>query len=201
VENNRNETSQMTSNMKTMQLLGALILIILSGCGRSDSGTKEGATDKTTSTASPAKGNSTDSQQTLAATGPAVCHFDITEAMDFKCGDSTGLKLHLILNGDMATNLTIHADDIAVETKKGEKHSSWKFTQFFSGVKTKAQVQMTTLQIDNAFPMVQWVDDNAELVFEFQPGARSEADLLFFGVDKSQTKSFRFGSVAPVNIK
>lgn len=187
--------------MKTTQLFAALILLILSGCGRSDTPIKEDSTNKAISTAPSPKENSDDSQQRATATGPTVCHFDITEAKDFKCGDSAGLKLHLVLNGDMATNLTIHASDMAVETKKGGKHSIWKFTQFFSGVKTKAQVEMTTLQIDNSFPMVQWVDDKAELVFELQPSTRSEADLLFFGVDKAQAKSFHFGSIALVNIK
>jgi hypothetical protein len=187
--------------MKSSHLVVSLVVIMLSGCGRSDSATKADSGEKARPTISQSKEKSGDSPHAGTASGPTICHFDITDAKDFKCGDSTGLKLHLILSGDMATNLSLHSNDIFVETKKGEKRSTWKFTQFFTGVKTKAQVEMTTLQIDNTFPMVQWLDDNAELIFELQPGARSEADLLFFGVDKSQVKSFHFGSIAPVTIK
>lgn len=183
--------------MKTIQILAVFAAIVLAGCGQSDSTTKQDSGNKTT----PTEQLGSSAQQESVPTSPSVAKFDISEASDFKCGDSTGLKLHLKLTGNMDTNLTIHANEIRIETKKGDYSNSWKFTQFFSNVKTKAQVQMTTLQIDNTYPMVQWVDDDAELIFELKAGQESEADLLFFGVDKSQAKSFHFGSIPAVKIK
>jgi uncharacterized lipoprotein YajG len=118
--------------LKYLAILTACVSFIM-GCGKDpSSGTISTPADQT-------------EKQPVSANG--VAHVDISEAKDFKSGEATGLSLHLQLTGDKDTNLTIHANKIYVETKKGESRSSWKFIQFFYNVKTSADVQMTTLQI------------------------------------------------------
>ncbi len=119
-------------------------------------------------------------------------HVEIVGAHDVSVGGTPGLELYVGLYG----SLRLPANQICVVTTKGERKCDWNDIPILPWYKTKAEILMTTLKIDDTFQMVSSVDGSAKLVTT-EVGL---AKLLFVGIDKSHATSFRFGPLAPVTI-
>jgi hypothetical protein len=134
---------------------------------------------------------------------PAIgtAHIEVVETTDVKSGDSKGIKLRLQLTGDKDGTLNIKANQIFIETTKTNYLCNWSIIQFFPNAKTQASIDMTTVQVGDQFLMLKFIDKSAELVFDFKAGEQNEAELLFWGVDKSQAIAFHFGTFPTAKIK
>ncbi len=138
--------------------------------------------------------------QSGSSEGVAVAHLQLIEAQDVRSGKVTGIKLHLRLTCDKNETLKIHANELSIDRKKGDSVCNWDFLNFFSNAKAKS-FTMTTLQIDDGYYNVGRVDYDAELILDLKAGLETEAEILFFGLDKSQAKSFHFGANSAIKIR
>lgn len=128
-------------------------------------------------------------------------HIELLETHGSKSGNVPILRIRLKLVGDKDGRLKLRANQVCITLTDGAKKCNWLFVQFFSGVQTIADIQTTTVHVDDSYPLVHWVDGNAELNFDIKAGMQNEAQLLFGGVDISRANSLSFGMLAPVKIK
>jgi TonB family protein len=135
------------------------------------------------------------------AASEAVATLQVLSARDVSIAGHPGLELQVELIPNKSENLSIHSNEICIVTTKQENKCDWSYTHFFSLVSTSGSIGMTTLRVGNSFPMVSSLDGDAELKFELVEGIRSQAVLLFEGLDKAHAVFFRLGSIAAVKVR
>lgn len=157
------------------------------------------------------KSDDNEVREPQAETAPAdgSVKVQMLEVNDVKIGGKDGVELWFKLMCNKDTNVTVRADQLWVETRKGKPVRSWKFKQGPGRsleVSTSARVQMTSLEFSNKYgernALMGWVDTNAELGFDVKADQHDNwgQDVLFEDVTKSQAASFHFGDFAAVEI-
>jgi hypothetical protein len=129
-----------------------------------------------------------------------TAHVEVVSPETVKMGAAAGLRLMAVLTANTGGTLRVRADQICVEATDGRRYCDWKFTQFTPPFRTSAEGQATTIQIDDAFPTVNWVAGNADMMIDMKAGGETVAELLFGGVDWSHAASLRFGPLPAVKV-